>query len=236
MQPKQAYTAVNNDKKNEIKKAQETLNNLNKTLTNPLVSADAKDIIQSKADAEAERISLLSEEDDMELRETLTKDEYENVTNIQAKIETLENSLDAIDDKDSKALVEQQIKDLEIEKQAILISSADNLATRVQEKRKELGVEFDPLEGLSDGVASTFQRVEGNLPTDINAVQEASNFLYKKYKELQAMKTAKTRPLTIAQIDSFMGQMEKDITMLENYSEEQRKSSEREMTAREWLT
>ena len=227
MQPKQGYTAVNNDKKNEIKKAQETLDNLNKTLTNPLVSADAKDIIQSKADAEAERISLLTEEDDRQLRETLNKDEYEAVTNIQAKIETLEKSLDAIDDKDSKALVEQQIKELEVEKQGILVSSADNLATRVQEKRKELGVEFDPLEGLSDAVASTFERVEGNLPTDINAVQEASDFIYKKYKELQAMKSAKTRPLTIAQINDFMGQMEKDITMLENYKEEQRKSIER---------
>jgi len=226
MQPKQAYTAVNNDKKNEIKKAQETLNNLNKTLTNPLVSADAKDIIQSKADAEAERISLLTEEDDKQLRETLNKDEYEAVTNIQAKIETLENSLGAIDDKDSKALVEQQIKELEAEKKVFLDKSIDNIVSRVQEKRKELGVEFNIFEDLPKNIVSTFDRIEGNLPTDINSVQEASDYLYGKYKELKAMKGSKTRPLATPQIDAFMEQLDEDITMLENYKTEQRQSAE----------
>jgi hypothetical protein len=226
MQAKQGYTAVNDTRRNEIKKSQETLDNLNKTLTNPLVSSDAKDIIQSKADEEAAKIAALVEQDDADLRERLTKDEYEKVTDLQVKIETLETSLGSIDDKDSKAIVEQQIKELQSQKREFLNNAFDSIALRLQEKRKELGIEVDPLEDLPETVVNTFDRIEANLPTDINAVQEASDYLYRKYKELQAMKNSKTRLLTIPQIDAYMAQLDEDITKLEDYKNNEREKSE----------
>lgn len=75
----------------------------------------------------------------------------------------------------------------------------------------------DPLEDLPESVVRTFDRVDADLPTDPVSVNEASDWLYNKYKQLTAMKASDTRLLTTEQIDAMQQQLGEDITMLENH-------------------
>jgi hypothetical protein len=74
----------------------------------------------------------------------------------------------------------------------------------------------DMLDDLPDHVVRTFDRVDNNLPTDPVAINEASDWLYNKYKQLSAMKLSDTRMLTVPQIESMQSQLGDDITKLEN--------------------
>jgi hypothetical protein len=77
--------------------------------------------------------------------------------------------------------------------------------------------QIDPLEDLPEQVVRTFDRVENDVPTDPTAINEASDWLYNKYKQLSAMKQSDTRRLTIPQIEGMQEQLEADITLLENH-------------------
>jgi len=79
--------------------------------------------------------------------------------------------------------------------------------------------QVDPLEDLPESVVRTFDRVDNDLPTDPVAVQEASDWLYNKYKQLTAMKQSDTRMLTTEQIDAMQEQLGEDITLLENHKQ-----------------
>lgn len=138
--------------------------------------------------------------------------------------------------------IDQQLAEL-VKKDAIARAEADRVVTtlppslenvslsqeendRIAAARAELGIEFDALEGLTDGMVMTFNRVENDLPTSPSAIDEVSGFLYAKYKELQAMKQAPKGVLTIDQIDSLMEQLGSDIELLETYKQKQREQAE----------
>jgi len=91
----------------------------------------------------------------------------------------------------------------------------DNAINEFQTKFPDRNV--DPLEDLPNSVVRTFDRVEDNVPTDIVAVNEASDWLYNKYKQLTEMKDSDSRILTIEQINSTQDQLSKDIELLENF-------------------
>ena len=77
----------------------------------------------------------------------------------------------------------------------------------------------DLLEGLPENVVRTFERVETNTPTNPVSINEASNWLYNRYKQLMSMKKADTRLLTTEQIDSTMDKLAEDIAILENHKQ-----------------
>lgn len=110
------------------------------------------------------------------------------------------------------AFLEQQQKQ---ERQA----EADAAIAAFQEANPE--IEVDYFEDLPESVVITFDRVEAGIPVDPTAIDEASDWMYNKYKELSNLKSDANRRLTIEQIDGMLQQLGEDITLLENYKLEQ---------------
>jgi len=77
--------------------------------------------------------------------------------------------------------------------------------------------QIDVMEDLPESVVRTFDRVENDVPTAPTAINEASDWLYSKYKQLSAMKRSDTRRLTTEQIDAMQEQLGADIELLENH-------------------
>ena len=102
-----------------------------------------------------------------------------------------------------------------------LLRERDKELKLIQEKRKELGIEFDPLDDVPMSVVITMDRFDNNLPIDPVALSETSNWLYNKYKEIDNMLLDPKRMLTQTQIKQYKKALEKDITALENYKQEQ---------------
>lgn len=94
-------------------------------------------------------------------------------------------------------------------------------------------IEVDYLEDLPDSIVRTFDRVEGNLPVDPTSLDETSNWLYEKYKQLTELKSDPNRRITIEQINGIQEQLGEDISTLENYKQQLRDGSESEPTASE---
>src|SRR5690606_39003233 len=78
----------------------------------------------------------------------------------------------------------------------------------------------DLTEGLPESAAVTLERLDNNVPVDPVAAEEASDALYAKYKELQAMKSDPNRVHTIEEIDTVMQPLGVDIERLERYTTE----------------
>jgi hypothetical protein len=92
--------------------------------------------------------------------------------------------------------------------------------------RNELGIKTDPLSDLPDAVVMTFNRVEDDTPVSVTAIDEASDWMYKKYKQISAMRNDPKRMLTTQQIDSYLSQLEEDINLLEGHKQKLRDESE----------
>jgi hypothetical protein len=117
---KEGYTAIDDKKREELKKAQKKYDNLATTLSDPTVSKEAKSVIKEQADLEANKIQQIAEADDLEHAEKLTPKQYTNVISVQAEIDKLENSLQSVTNTDAKAVVEAKIEDLTAKKNSIL--------------------------------------------------------------------------------------------------------------------
>lgn len=63
---------------------------------------------------------------------------------------------------------------------------------------------------------ATLSRLESGAPVDTVAVEEASNMLYKKYKQYENMLNSTSRLMTTEQIGGLMSELEEKITRLEN--------------------
>jgi len=119
-----------------------------------------------------------------------------------------------------KAELEQvanQSKKLSDDAKKELQDQIDQSVLRFQERFPEQDV--DVMEDMPSSVGKTFESVEGDKPIDVKDVNDASDYLYDKYKKLTAMKEANSRKLTIDQINKIQSQIEEDITLLENYKE-----------------
>lgn len=99
----------------------------------------------------------------------------------------------------------------------IKAQNAETDAKIIEFQQKFPEAQIDPLEDLPEQVVRTFDRVENDVPTDPVAINDASDWLYNKYKQLSAMKQSDTRRLTIDQIEGMQEQLEADITLLENH-------------------
>lgn len=97
---------------------------------------------------------------------------------------------------------------------------------RVIRARQELGVSFDPMNDLPESVVIAFERAEDDKPVSPFALDAASDWLYKKYKQVVAMRDDPERELTIDQIDGLMEQLGSDIELLETYKQKQREQAE----------
>ena len=75
----------------------------------------------------------------------------------------------------------------------------------------------DMMDDLPEHIVRTFDRIDSDKPVDPVALNEASDWLYNKYKELTKTKTSDTRMLTTEQIEALQHQIGEDITTLENH-------------------
>lgn len=102
----------------------------------------------------------------------------------------------------------------------------DETLQQIQQARKERGLEFDVMDDLPEQITYTFEKIDENKPVTQKDLDDASNWLYGKYKEVRAMKSDPKRMLTTEQIAGYMEQLGKDIETLENY-----KTTQNERTA-----
>ncbi len=139
-------------------------------------------------------------------------------------LDTIQNS-DELSDAEKQDLV-NKINVLSPQEVAepVLMSDADRMAQNQETDNKiaQFQANFpeykvDPLEDLPESVVRTFDRVDADLPTDPVAINEASDWLYNKYKQLTQMKDSDTRMLTIPQIEAMQEQLGEDISLLENH-------------------
>lgn len=170
---KKGYVAVDDKNRKEVEEAKKKFNEYATTLTNPTVSAEAKELIQQKAKEEADKIVAIQEQDDNDLKQKLTKEDYEAVVEIQSKISNLEKSIDNIDNEQSKAVVYEQVNELNKEKAEILkreikqeneIRSTDNnIPKQVESPQQE--IKLTPIEviaGKEQGDGGVAKVVQGD--------------------------------------------------------------------------
>jgi len=151
-------------------------------------------------------------------KETETKGD----TKEDAKIVEAEELKKVEDVRTDEQIVEQKVED-------------EDVALKLQRLTEESGVNVidDLFNDIPESVDRVMHRVENNIPADANAVSNASDILYKKYKQIEAMKGAKDKTLTNEQIDSVLEQLGNEIGVLEdyrtiNYTEQDGKTDTRE--------
>jgi len=108
----------------------------------------------------------------------------------------------------------------DIKKATKSVQERDAEIKTAKEGREKLGIK-DNIEVFNDvpeTVTKTMDRFDEQLPLDKTAVEEASSYLYDKYKELEGMKSIEEdRTMTTEEIEAIQSDLETDITNLENY-------------------
>lgn len=115
-----------------------------------------------------------------------------------------------------KAKAEQKAREKAAHENVAMSDEARDELIRAREK---LGVVFDPLDDLPDDVVRTSNRLDDGLPVDPVALDEASNWLYSKYRQIQAMRTDPHRLLTHEQIDGYLEELGKEIERIEDHKQ-----------------
>ena len=98
--------------------------------------------------------------------------------------------------------------------------------TKVKAAQEKLGLPQTPDIEISDDTEATLDRLDEGLPVTNEFIKAASQELYDRYKELEAMKTSDTRLYTTEQIESMQGYLGEEIERLENYASEQKETGE----------
>lgn len=216
--------------KADVDQKQQALNEVDQALSNENISPTSQQaLVETKI-----RIQDEIEEDNKKINEAFEKlddTQKERVMDItDRKVKIAETIADpSVPDTVKEVLnQENETLDKELSKiQPVELASAEEKAenqkavdARVTEFQQKFPDKVpDLMDDVPNVVATTFERIEANKPTDITAVQEASDWLYSKYKNLTAMKKSETRQSTIAQIEEVQNQIEKDINDLESYKE-----------------
>jgi hypothetical protein len=108
----------------------------------------------------------------------------------------------------------------DIKKATKSVQERDAEIKAAKEGREKLGIK-DNIEVFNDvpeTVTKTMDRFDNQLPLDKTAVEEASSYLYDKYKELEGMKSIEEgRTMTTEEIEAIQSDLETDITNLETY-------------------
>jgi hypothetical protein len=107
-----------------------------------------------------------------------------------------------------------------VDKQMGIVQTPQSIDVKVESFQKNFPNKIpDLMEDLPVSVVNAVERIDLDKPLDVNALDEASNWLYEKYKSLTAMKKSDSRMSTTKQIENVQVQIEKDITSLAKYKE-----------------
>ena len=129
-----------------------------------------------------------------------------------------------------KAIEDDFNKSMEGEEFPVQEDERDQEIVELQKQREEKGVnELDTFLGdMKPMVPFAVERTEQGLPVAQSVKQAASNYLYKKYKELTDMKSDPNRMMTRGQIASVQKQLEQDIRTLEGTAETKTEARDQE--------
>lgn len=129
-----------------------------------------------------------------------------------------------------KAIEDEFNKSMEGEEFPVQEDERDQEIIELQKLREERGVsELDTFLGdMKPMVPFAVERTEQGLPVAQSVKQAASNYLYKKYKELTEMKSDPNRMMTRGQIASVQKQLEQDIRILEGTAETKTEARDQE--------
>jgi len=120
-----------------------------------------------------------------------------------------------------KAIEDEFNKSMEGEEFPVQEDERDQEIVELQKQREERGIkELDTFfSDMKPMVPFAVERMEQGQPVAQSVKQSASNYLYKKYKELTDMKSDPSRMMTRQQIASVQKQLEQDIRTLEGTTE-----------------
>jgi len=160
----------------------------------------------------------------------------------QAKIQSIQDNLNekfsmqtqrAMDEsKQSKVkeIEDEFNKSIQGEEFPVQEDERDQEIIALQKKREDKGIsEIDTFLGdMKPVVPFAVERMEQGLPVAQSVKQAASNYLYKKYKELTDMKSNPNRMMTRQQISNVQKQLEQDIRTLEGTAETKIQTNDQE--------
>ena len=182
---------------------------------------------QNHALATAQQIEVIKKEQEKMKKigiEDETKNEQikqlENEVNEMFSMQ-LDRQKQAAYDAKLKAIEDEFNKSIEGEEYPVQEDERDQEIVELQKQREERGVnEIDTFfNDMKPMVPFAVERMEQGQPVAQSVKQAASNYLYKKYKELTDMKSNPNRMMTRQQIANVQKQLEQDIRTLEGTTE-----------------
>ena len=145
-------------------------------------------------------------------------DMEEITTEDQAKVDYLEGQGVKIPDGTSMTKVNEMY---DAEKAKNVPETIETLDAKIAAAQKKLNLPAAPELTVSEDAQQTLDKLDNNEPVTNEFINKASDELYAKYKELEAMKKADTRRFTTEQINDAQGFLEEEITKLENFKAKQ---------------
>lgn len=206
----------------EVSEAERQITAMRADLQN--LSMPQAEVLQQAIEAKAQQINSAIARDEAS-SPVLTQGQQAQMDNISRRAEELQSVLEAEQvSEETTTAIQEEIDTLNQEREMLLDNAfsqgeVDQFVQSFQENNPNTTV--DVFEDLPDNVVRTFNRVEENIPTDVVAINEASDWMYNKYQELTNMKSNPDRALTIPQIEGIQEQLSQDIELLENYRYEQ---------------
>lgn len=179
--------------------------------------------VMKKEQERMKELRIPDERKDAEIKRL--EDEVNEMFSIQ-----MEQSKQKAKDAKLKAIEDEFNKSMEGEEFPVQEDERDQEIVELQKQREERGVnELDTFLGdMKPMVPFAVERTEQGLPVAQSVKQAASNYLYKKYKELTDMKSDPNRMMTRQQIASVQKQLEQDIRTLEGTAETKTETRDQE--------
>jgi len=179
--------------------------------------------VMKKEQERMKELRIPDERKDAEIKRL--EDEVNEMFSIQ-----MEQDKQKAKDAKLKAIEDEFNKSMEGEEFPVQEDERDQEIVELQKQREEKGVsELDTFLGdMKPMVPFAVERTEQGLPVAQSVKQAASNYLYKKYKELTDMKSDPNRMMTRQQIASVQKQLEQDIRTLEGTAETKTEARDQE--------
>lgn len=170
--------------------------------------------VMKKEQERMKELRIPDERKDAEIKKL--EDEVNQMFSMQ-----MEQDKEKAKDAKLKAIEDEFNKSMEGEEFPVQEDERDQEIVELQKQREERGVnEVDTLfSDMKPMVPFAVERMEQGQPVAQSVKQAASNYLYKKYKELTDMKSDPNRMMTRQQIANVQKQLEQDIRTLEGTAE-----------------
>lgn len=150
--------------------------------------------------------------------ETPTAGEVEPVGEMQQKLDYLIERGVEVPDGSKEADVDKLYRQ---ERVKVIKEGNAELDVKIAEAQTRLGLETTPDVEISDDTELTLEQLDNGEPVTNEFLKKASDELYEKYNELEAMKQSDSRVYTTEQIESMQEFLGEEITKLEDYAKEQ---------------